>query len=132
MLALIVSAAAGLQWCTSGSTDAVKTAPSAAFFCERSDGTMPILKLRHQHTGALSVSSDAHAPTSTQHAVGRLHGQSVVGHSRVAQRALHERHGHQADDLVDDRAHERALAALEQPRALRKEREERKVDCRRA
>ena len=43
MCSLTVLAAFGLQWCTIGSTDAVKTAPSAAFFCERSVGTSPIL-----------------------------------------------------------------------------------------
>ena len=32
---LIVCAALGLQWCTSGSTAAPNVAPSAAFFCER-------------------------------------------------------------------------------------------------
>ena len=51
---------------------------------------------------------------------------------RVAQRALHERHRHQADDLVDDRTHLRALALLEHASALIKEREEVEVDLRRA
>ena len=43
MLSLTVVADAGLQYDTIGSTDAAKTAPSAAFFCERSVGTKPIL-----------------------------------------------------------------------------------------
>ena len=43
---LIVLAATGLQWCTSGSTAAEKVAPSAAFFWLRSAGTSPTLYLR--------------------------------------------------------------------------------------
>ena len=39
----MVAADFGLQWWIRGSTAAVKVAPSAAFFCERSDGTFPIL-----------------------------------------------------------------------------------------
>jgi len=45
MDSLIVSAATGLQKSTSGSTAAVKTAPSAAFFADWSEelGDSPIL-----------------------------------------------------------------------------------------
>ena len=43
MLLSMVKADLGLQYATSGSTDALNTEPSAAFFTLRSAGTSPIL-----------------------------------------------------------------------------------------
>ena len=43
MLLSMVRADLGLQYATSGSTDALNTEPSAAFFTLRSAGTSPIL-----------------------------------------------------------------------------------------
>ena len=43
MLLSMVNADFGLQYATSGSTDALNTEPSAAFFTERSTATSPIL-----------------------------------------------------------------------------------------
>ena len=53
-------------------------------------------------------------------------------HARIAERPLHQWDSHQADDLVDDGTHRRALATLKQTSALRKLLEKVEVHLRRA